>query len=304
MLEGRLRRRLRALDLADFRSYVDLLEDPARGQGELQDLIDCVTTNQTAFWREPQQLEFLLHEGVAQLAAATGAGTRRQLRAWSAACSSGEEPYCLAMILAERARDGSLPRGSSVLATDISHAMLARARRAVYPADAAEPLPPDLHARYLMRARDRRLGVVRIAPEIRAAVRFGRLNLIDSAFHVGEPVRPRALPQRPDLLRRRRAGAHPGQALPPPARGRPALPRARRQHHGPAPAAAASCARTPTCGSRGTTLRKVRVLIVDDSASVRTALAAIVEREADLELVGTASDPYFAPTRSAPTRPT
>ena len=54
MLEGRLRRRLRALDLADFRSYVDLLEDPARGQGELQDLIDCVTTNQTAFWREPQ----------------------------------------------------------------------------------------------------------------------------------------------------------------------------------------------------------------------------------------------------------
>ncbi len=187
MLEGRLRRRLRVLDLADFRSYVDLLEDPTRGRDELQDLIDCVTTNQTAFWREPQQLEFLLNEGVAQVAAATGAGTRHPLRAWSAACSSGEEPYCLAMILAERARDGSLPRGFSVLATDISHAMLARASRAVYPADAAEPLPPALHARYLMRARDRRLGVVRIAPEIREAVRFGRLNLIDPTFRVGEP---------------------------------------------------------------------------------------------------------------------
>lgn len=187
MLEGRLRRRLRALGLDGFGDYVALLEDPERGLDELQELIDCVTTNQTAFWREPQQLEYLLAEGVAQVAAATGGGTHRPLRAWSAACSSGEEPYCLAMLLAERQRGGALPRGFSVLATDISRAMLDRAKRAVYPADAAEPLPPALHARYVLRARDRRLGVVRIAPELRAAVRFGFLNLIDATFRVGEP---------------------------------------------------------------------------------------------------------------------
>jgi chemotaxis protein methyltransferase CheR len=186
MLEGRLRRRLRALGLADFQAYLELLADPALQVRELPELIEAVTTNHTSFWREPKQFTYLAEEGLARLAG-LGAGTQAPLRAWSAACSTGEEPYTLAMVLAEAAREGPIPRGFAVLGTDIAPAALAHARRAVYREQDVAPLPPALRLRHLMRARDRSLGLVRVAPELRRAVELAPINLIERAWPVQGP---------------------------------------------------------------------------------------------------------------------
>jgi chemotaxis protein methyltransferase CheR len=176
MLEGRLRRRLRALGLASFSEYVELLADSATRERELPELIDAVTTNETSFYREAKQFAYLATKGLERLAAA-GAGSQWRLGAWSAGCSTGEEPYTLAMVLAEAAPQ-HLPRGFNVLATDISQAALAQAERAIYPAAEVARLPPAMLSRYVMRARDQRLGVIRIAPELRRLVRFEHLNLV------------------------------------------------------------------------------------------------------------------------------
>jgi chemotaxis protein methyltransferase CheR len=181
MLEGRLRRRLQANDLTTFAEYLQLLDDPDSRADELQPLIDAVTTNQTAFFREPVHFEYLAKEGITRLLASGGPGS---LRAWSAACSSGEEPYTLAMVLAEY-QPPLLEGGFSILATDISMTMLQTASRAIYPESDLEEIPHALRNRYFLHAPDR--GLVRIVPELRSRVRFGQINLTDRSYRVGGP---------------------------------------------------------------------------------------------------------------------
>jgi chemotaxis protein methyltransferase CheR len=183
MLEGRLRRRLRAHELDSFADYVSLLKNPEIRLGELQELVDAVTTNQTSFFREPAHFEYLAGEGLARLLPdAVG----RPLRAWSAACSSGEECYTLAMVLAEAAPE-RLAGGFSILGTDISVTMLRKASRAIYREADVQPVPKHLQARYLLRARDKDLSLVRIAPELRRLARFGQLNLTDRTYRLDHP---------------------------------------------------------------------------------------------------------------------
>jgi chemotaxis protein methyltransferase CheR len=176
LLEGRLRRRLRALELGRFSEYVDLLQDPMARQQELQALVDAVATNQTAFYREPRQFQYLLEGAAARLGIEDG--VPRPVRAWTAACSTGEEPYTLAMVLAEWGRRQP-SRGFDILATDISLTALDRARRAVYRLADLAPLPAHWLARYAMRSRDRKHALARIVPELRARVTFDHANLID-----------------------------------------------------------------------------------------------------------------------------
>jgi chemotaxis protein methyltransferase CheR len=182
MLEGRLRRRLQAHGLESFAPYVALLGDPQRRAGELQALVDAVTTNHTAFWREPQHFEFLLEGGLEALLPEIA---ERPLRAWSAACSSGEEPYTLAMVLAE-----ALPavgeHGFTILATDISIGMLHKAARAIYREEDVAPLPARLREQHLLWARDGR-DLCRVAPELRRLVRLAQLNLTDPSWQLGGP---------------------------------------------------------------------------------------------------------------------
>jgi chemotaxis protein methyltransferase CheR len=180
MLEGRLRRRLQAHGLESFAAYVRLLADPPRCADELQALVDAVTTNHTAFWREPAHFEFLLEGGLARLLPEIG---ERPLRAWSAACSSGEEPYTLAMVLAE-ALPAVSDRGFSILATDISIGMLQKAARAVYDEDDVAPLPARLQERHLLWASDGK-DLCRVAPELRRLVRLAQLNLTDRNWQLG-----------------------------------------------------------------------------------------------------------------------
>ena len=101
MLEARLRKRLRARGIESFEEYCDFLFSPEGMEQERVCMIDVVTTNKTDFFREPRHFEYLVQHAVPELIRLCGAGTRRSLQVWSAGCSTGEEPYTLAMVLSE-----------------------------------------------------------------------------------------------------------------------------------------------------------------------------------------------------------
>ena len=180
MVEGRLRRRVRALGLRDLTAYADLLFKNDGLDDELVHLIDCVTTNKTDFFREPSHFEFLRDVAVPQLARIQG-GSRPSLKIWSAACSTGAEAYTIAMILQDLSNAGQRLR-FSILGTDISTEVLRDARTAIYPRDFVAPVPGGMQQRYMMRSRNPREDLVRITPELRRTVRFERLNLMDESY--------------------------------------------------------------------------------------------------------------------------
>lgn len=181
MLEGRLRRRLRVTGIASFDDYCDYLFKQDGMASEQVYLIDAVTTNKTDFFREPKHFEFMAQTAVPELLAAGISG----LRVWSAACSTGAEPYTIAMVLAECLADRR-NADYRVIATDLSTEVLQVARKAIYPAEMVSPVPADLQRRYVMQARDPARGEVRIAPSLRQKVGFGRMNLMDESYAVSE----------------------------------------------------------------------------------------------------------------------
>lgn len=182
MLEGRLRRRVRETGTQTLNGYCDmLLADPA-ANGEIHHLINAVTTNKTDFFREPGHFDYLTNV-VLPTIAATG---RRRIRAWSAACSTGAEPYTMAMLMDRFVEANRMEYG--ILATDIDTEVLETARRGIFPAELVDPVPAVLRQRYVAASKDRKAAKVRIAPELRSAIGFARLNLMDSHYPVGEPM--------------------------------------------------------------------------------------------------------------------
>lgn len=186
MLEGRLRKRLRALGMDSFGAYCDYLSTPGGMQSERIHMIDVVTTNKTDFFREPDHFEYLLG-ALPQIAASGEAASRMKLRVWSAGCSTGEEPYTLAMVLSEFARTQPGFR-FSILATDIATTVLEAARKGIYSHDRVEPVPIGLRKKYLLKSKDKSKGLVRIVPELRAQVTFQRLNFMDSDYGIRQPI--------------------------------------------------------------------------------------------------------------------
>ena len=181
MVEGRLRKRVRALGLEDFSAYCTLLFDQGGLDRELTHLINAVTTNKTDFFREPEHFDYLVEKMVPALLAKRRE-TQPMLKIWSAASSNGAEAYTLAMVLSDlkaQRRDFRF----SILGTDISTEVLAHGRRAVYSAEMIAPVPIEMQQRYVMQARApgaRR--EVRIVPELRRLVNFLRLNLMDGSY--------------------------------------------------------------------------------------------------------------------------
>ncbi|MCE5336783.1 MAG: protein-glutamate O-methyltransferase CheR [Desulfobacteraceae bacterium] len=181
MLEGRLRKRLRALHLNSFDDYYNYLLSPNGLSGEIVHMTDVVTTNKTDFFREPGHFDFMTKEALPELVDAKGTGL--PYRVWSAGCSTGEEPYTIAMVLSEYALDCSGFR-FSILATDISTRVLDTAMSAVYEHSKVEPVPMEMRKRYLLKSKDKTRRLVRIAPELRSLVTFRRLNFMDSDFGI------------------------------------------------------------------------------------------------------------------------
>jgi len=186
MLEGRLAKRLRALKLDSYGAYCDYLFSDQGLAEEMVHLTNAVTTNKTDFFREPNHFTYLTQTVIPELLK-IGTAERGKLKIWSAGCSSGEEPYTLAMVLSEfrEQHPGRCPR-PQILATDISDRVLDMARRAVYHLDRIAPIPPLLRRKYLLKSKNHSNPVVRIAPEPREMVSFGRLNFMDDAFGLDE----------------------------------------------------------------------------------------------------------------------
>ncbi len=185
MVEGRLRRRVKALDLASLDDYVALVLDRDESVEETMRLIDCVTTNKTDFFREPQHFEMLTREIMPRLLGARR-GSERVFKFWSAAASIGAEAYTLAMVLADLAASERF--AFRILGTDICSSALEQARRAVYPEDMLAPTPQAMRERYVMSSRSSARQEARIVPELRRLVHFERLNLMDERYAVDEDV--------------------------------------------------------------------------------------------------------------------
>ena len=185
MLEMRLRRRLHGLGLSSCAEYCDYVFTPGGRENEIVHLIDAVTTNKTDFFREAAHFDYLVSQGLPELGERNGA--RRRSLVWSAGCSTGEEPYTLAMVLSEYAE--SHPGFQfQILATDISTAVLDKARMGIFKAETVAPVPPGLRRKYLMRSRDPGSCLVRVVPELRALLDFRRVNFMDADY--GLPAAP------------------------------------------------------------------------------------------------------------------
>jgi chemotaxis protein methyltransferase CheR len=176
MTRGRLARRVKTLGLGSVAEYCAFLRSP-QAAGELPELINALTTNHTAFFRERHHFDHLRKDVMPKLIQERGA-RRGRIRIWSAACSSGEEPYSIAA----SCRDATGPRSDldlRILATDIDTDILARAEAGLYPAELFERLPADVRPLLKLEGAGGR-GEMRIAEELRRLIAFKRLNLIEA----------------------------------------------------------------------------------------------------------------------------
>jgi chemotaxis protein methyltransferase CheR len=186
MVEGRLRRRVRALGLDNLSDYGAHLFDGGGLAEEMPELIECVTTNKTDFFREPSHFDFLRDGAVREIGKWQGSALP-SFKVWSAAASTGAEAYTAAMVLQDLV-DASRIRRYSVLGTDISVEVLREAEGAIYPREFVQPVPADMRRRFIMNARDPASATVRIVPELRRRTAFQQLNLMDPVYPVDRDV--------------------------------------------------------------------------------------------------------------------
>jgi chemotaxis protein methyltransferase CheR len=184
LVYGRLARRLRALGMHDFADYLALVEDPVSDEAER--FVNAITTNVTEFFRENHHFEFVARTVLPAIWRRTGAGAQR-VRFWSAGCSTGEEPYSLAMVLRENPPPASTAGGwdIKVLATDLDTDVLAHARDGIYPAERVEKIAPARLKRFFTKAR---VGTsYQASPELRSLITFKQLNLMDASWPMQGP---------------------------------------------------------------------------------------------------------------------
>lgn len=171
LLMARLTQRLRQLGLDSFSRYYDYLTSDTTG-GEMVAFINRITTNKTSFFREPHHFEFLRGKVVP--------GTRcKRLAIWSSACSSGEEPYSIAITL-EEALGPAHGWDIRILASDIDTEMLGRAEAGIYECEALCGVPERIQRAHFLRGYGNRAGLVQVQPEVRRMVQFRRINLIEA----------------------------------------------------------------------------------------------------------------------------
>ncbi|MGA3082915.1 MAG: protein-glutamate O-methyltransferase CheR [Terracidiphilus sp.] len=184
MLEARIKRRLKILNFHSYGEYCDYLFGHEGLKDEITHLIDVVTTNKTDFFREAGHFDFLVEKALPEVTERRGG---RQFAIWSAGCSTGEEPYTMAIVLSEYAlaHPGFRFR---VLASDISTTVLAKAEQGVYTNDIVAPVQPLLRRKYFMRSREPGSERVRVVPELRRSIEFRRLNFMEDDYGVAEKV--------------------------------------------------------------------------------------------------------------------
>ena len=173
MIYSRLTKRLRKLNLRGFSEYRKLLD--SGNPEEFGEFINAITTNLTSFFREPHHFEHLAKTAIPQ--ALKRIRGSRKVRVWSAGCSTGEEPYTIAMVLAQ-ALPGVPTQRFEVHATDLDTRVLATAQAGIYDLSRVEGLKPELLRKWFLRGAGSLEGQVRVKDELRQTIRFGQLNLI------------------------------------------------------------------------------------------------------------------------------
>lgn len=185
LVAARLGKRLRATKTDSIGHYCELLK-AGNADDELAHLIDAISTNHTFFFRENAHFDFLRQQIVPEMLARHRTERWPQFYVWSAACSSGEEPYSIAMTLAE-----ALPRTSGwnwrIEATDISHRILEKARNGIYRDDVVSKLPSAAIKTYFQRGVGPQEGNYRVRPELRSMVSYHHLNLLEGEPPFREP---------------------------------------------------------------------------------------------------------------------
>ncbi|HEX9982765.1 MAG TPA: CheR family methyltransferase [Thermoanaerobaculia bacterium] len=185
LLVARLSKRLRQLGLDSFSAYYDHVVG-GHDTDERIRMFDAISTNETRFFREPKHFDFLDRELLPRLKAEAARGERaKKVRIWSAGCSSGEEPYSLAMVLLQHF-DGD-EWDLRIDATDLSTRVLDTARRGTWPMRKSAEIPADCLRRFMLKGTKSQEGFFKAGDELRRIIRFGRLNLTDESYPVDGP---------------------------------------------------------------------------------------------------------------------
>jgi chemotaxis protein methyltransferase CheR len=181
LLCGRLSRRLRARSIPTLERYYKLVMQPDETEERVA-MIDAITTNETRFFREPKQFEYLEQQVIPRWKAEAQQGLRsRNIRLWSTGCSSGEEPYSLAMLMSKHF---SIDQGwnPTILATDISTRMLDRARAGIYRIEKSSEIAQSFLKSSMLKGNAAEEGNMKVMPEIRQIVDFRKLNLMHDSY--------------------------------------------------------------------------------------------------------------------------
>ena len=178
MLQSRLQKRLRALKIYTFKEYIEYAF--SHGNDEIIHMMDVVSTNKTDFYREPSHFEFLTQTILPKLY-----NEKKQIKVWSAGCSSGQEVYTLAIEMSEySAKNPGFD--FSILGTDISTLMLKKAHAAIYTEDMVSMIPMEIKKKYLLKSKEREKKLIRINNILRNKVKFQRINFMDDHYSVNE----------------------------------------------------------------------------------------------------------------------
>lgn len=177
MVYSRLARRLRATGKHSFTDYLDALEK--NGGDEWERFVNSLTTNLTSFFREPHHFP-IFAEHLRKI------GAKRPIRIWCSAASTGEEPYSIAITVAETF--GTQTSHVSIIASDLDTNVLETARHGVYPLERVEKLSPERLRRFFLRGTGNQEGYVSVRPELKAMIEFKRINLLDPTYAVKAPL--------------------------------------------------------------------------------------------------------------------
>ncbi|MBF0454711.1 MAG: methyltransferase domain-containing protein [Magnetococcales bacterium] len=189
LLTDCLTNRARQLGMRSQLKYLDHLFDPAFSNEEFVYLLDTLTGNRTNFFRHPEHFEFLAQTALPELIKQHGAGVSRNLVVWSAGCTSGEEPYSLAMVLKQFSEHyPGINFMFQILATDVSFRILEKAGRAIYDMDQVKPIPVSMKKKFLLKSKDRFKLQVRVISELRKQVVFRQLDFLDPRFGLREKM--------------------------------------------------------------------------------------------------------------------
>lgn len=178
-LKARLLKRLKRLNFNSFSKYYDYLTSPEGRKTEIDHFIDNITTNKTDFFREDDHFDYLSEIILPELSMAK----QKKISLWSAPCSTGEEPYTLAMVLEDYKRKNDLSINYDILGTDISKDALNKAYDATYEKRIIEPIPLTFKRKFLLRHKYQN-DIFRVSPALRVNVRFRQLNLLNESFNI------------------------------------------------------------------------------------------------------------------------